>query len=115
MVSQQLLDLKQDFLKDLSISTIEQQYYSKEEIKNCDILIDEYFLHLEALHIHTNAKIMSLVDSLVLSFNTLHKKCNSHLIQHKQQEKLCELIIIAAKQYGLHTDVCDITKDLRDW
>ena len=90
--------------------------YSQEHIDRCGDIIDVFFEELQGIPGEDrNAEIMELVQSVVLELNQLNDETEGGLIETDQREQLCEIIILAAKEAGLVTDVYDITEEWRDW
>lgn len=90
--------------------------YTKADIDRCAAIVDHYLETLARIQgADKSAAIMDAVKDTVLELNTLNDNCDGNLIEADQREVLCELIITAAQEAGLETDVYDITEEWREW
>jgi hypothetical protein len=90
--------------------------YTKADVERCAAIVDHYLETLSRLEGgDKTAPIMDAVKDAVLELNTLNDACDGNLIETDQRELLCELIITAAQEAGLETDVYDITEEWREW
>jgi hypothetical protein len=90
--------------------------YSQVHVDRCREILDVFFEELQAIPGEDrNAEIMEVVQSVVTELNELNDETEGGLIETDQREQLCEIIILAAKEAGLVTDVYDITEEWRDW
>ena len=92
--------------------------YTQDDIDRCAAIVDHYRLTLSRIRgkgEDRNEAIMEAVKDTVLELNTLNDNCDGKLIETDQRETLCELLITAAQEAGLETDVDDITEEWREW
>lgn len=90
--------------------------YRKADVERCAAIVDHYLETLSRLEAGDKGPaIMEAVKDTVLELNKLNDSCDGNLIETDQRELLCELIITAAQEAGLETDVYDITEEWREW
>ena len=84
------------------------------EINELLAIVDAFVTNMTKSSTLTEQAIRDAVKQAVLALNALNKRCNGNLIETDQREDICELILVAAAQAGLHTDE-DITEEWREW
>ena len=92
--------------------------YTQDDIDRCAAILDHYLLSLSRVRgkgEDRNEAIMEAVKDTVLELNTLNDNCDGKLIETDQRETLCELLITAAQDAGLESEVDDITEEWREW
>lgn len=90
--------------------------FTREDIDRCDAILMRYLAEVFEPGVQDDeAQIMAAVEAVVVALNTLNDDCDQSLIDTDEREPLCELIIHAAGDAGLVSDVYDITEEWRDW
>lgn len=90
--------------------------YTKADVQRCAAIVDHYLAAVaDCDGAEDDAAIMEVVKEAVLELNALNDSCDGNLIETDQRELLCELIVTAAQEAGLETEVYDITEEWREW
>ena len=118
MISKEVLELKKELLEDMLdyiADDLDEEYYSKKDVKTCDKLIQKFIKDLEQLSSASMETVQPVVKDFVLSLNNLNDKCAYNLIETDQREMLCELVFLSVKDtIGDFGDI-DLTEEWRDW
>jgi hypothetical protein len=88
--------------------------YTDDQIDDCLAIVDAYIAKMQKGSKLSQKDIEQAVKEALLDLNALNEKCDGSLIETDQREKLCMLILTAAKQAGLDADN-DITERWRKW
>ena len=90
--------------------------YAVADAERCSAILEEYLSYLFVGE-RTNAEIIAQVEITVKALNELNSKCGCSLIETDERERICEIIIEAAKACGYQVpdEDDDITFEWRDW
>ena len=89
--------------------------YSEDDVRQCEAILDNYFIAIDAAEENNEVEVMAAVKDAVNALNLLYAACDGHLIEADQREDLTTVLILAAASRGVGDGSTDFTEQWRKW